>query len=208
MCLNELSNLNNQDITNIMNTVFFTITNYFIYFLPGFITIWLNNFIKGIETVVNKNTIILSFLISYIYTILLSSDKLIIFISITIPFILILLRFLNSKFKILELLKIETSISHNILDHIKSLESDKKKGIVLKVYLNNSNVMYEGKLRVHESDKDREQLVCLSGYREYHKNNEDKYEIYKQVYENDNSKWIIIKYDEIKIIEVAFEDPK
>lgn len=208
MCLNELSNLNNQDIINIMNTVFFTITNYFIYFLPGFITIWLNNFIKGIETVVNKNTIILSFLISYIYTILLSSDKLIIFISIIIPFILILLRFLNSKFKILELLKIETSISHNILDHIKSLELDKNKGIVLKVYLNNSNVMYEGKLRVHESDKDREQLVCLSGYREYHKNNEDKYEIYKKVYENDNSKWIIIKYDEIKIIEVAFEDPK
>lgn len=208
MSLKELSEFKSDDITNIMNVIFFTIRNYFIYILPGFITIQLNNFIKGIETVVNKKTIILSFLVSYIYTVLLNSEKLIILVSIIIPFVLIFLRFINNKLKILEFLKIETSLNNNILDHIKSLESDRNKGITLKVYLNNSNVMYEGKLRVHESNKDREQLICLSGYREYHRNNEGKYKVYKKLYENDNSKWIIIKYNEIKIIEVAFEESK
>lgn len=68
----------------------------------------------------------------------------------------------------------EISLSSDVLNNIKGLETNKDNGIVLKVYINNSEIMYEGKMRAHELKKDREQLIYLSGYREYYKDDEGR----------------------------------
>lgn len=186
MELEKISQITNEDITNGMNVAFFLFKNYFIYFLPGFITISLNNFIKGNNTEVNKKAIPQYFIISYIYNLLTSNKVYIIIISLIVPYILMFFRILNSKYDILGKLNIETSLSDNILDYIKSLETDKNNGIVLRIYLNTEDVMYEGKLRVHELRKDEDQLICLSGYREYIKGQNGKYIICKKKYQNNN----------------------
>ena len=78
--------------------------------------------------------------------------------------------------------------------------------IVLKLFLDNNDIMYEGSLRYHESDINKKQTICLSGYRRYIKEN-GKY-VVKQDYNNDNSRWVMLDISEITRVEIKYHTNK
>lgn len=65
-----------------------------------------------------------------------------------------------------------TTLEDTVWDYIQYRDKEKD-GIVLKVFLDNKDIMYEGCLRYRESDIDKEQAICLSGYRRYIKKKGD-----------------------------------
>ena len=92
-----------------------------------------------------------------------------------------------------------------VWDYIQYRDKEKK-GIVLKVFLDDKDIMYEGSLRYRESDPEKEQAICLSGYRRYVKEN-GRY-IPKQDYNNDNSRWVLINVKEITRSEIKYASEK
>jgi len=206
-------------MTNLLEDMLHILTQYFAYIYPGIITIFIYNFIRGRKIEKNKLTFLEGIVISYIYLTLINvvlkvkieelkpwNHIIIIVISIIVPICANII--VNTKWfiGILRKLKINTEVYDNVLDLIKSKECDPEKGIVFKVLLDDKGLMYEGKLREHESEVDKEQIICLSGYRRYVKVN-DKFEK-KLDYGNDNSRWVVLRAKEINRIEVKYEDKK
>lgn len=191
---------------------------YFVYIYPGFITIMINHFTKARGTNLNKSTLGISIVISYVYIILYQyffkinvskfSDKdyvLMLVISILIPIIWHWIKKLKLTEIILNKIGINTTLEDTVWDYIQYRDKEKK-GIVLKVFLDDKDIMYEGSLRYRESDPEKEQTICLSGYRRYIKEN-GRY-IVKQNYNNDNSRWVMIKAQEITRSEIKYASEK
>lgn len=191
---------------------------YFVYVYPGCITILIYHFSKAKGTKLNKSTVGICVVISYIYIILYKAfckrevsqfsngDYIgILLISIVLP--VIWNRVSKSAWieKMLNVVGFNTTIEDNVWDYIQYRDKEKK-GIVLKVFLNDKELMYEGSLRYHESDLEKKQVMCLSGYRRYIKEN-GKYTV-KQDYNNDNSRWVLINIEEITRAEIKFATEK
>lgn len=204
---------------DLIRDVLDSLTLYFVYFYPGIITIFLYRFIRGRSIVENQMTFIKGITISYIYVAIMSLFRqkaandftvcehiLLILIAFMIPIIWNLtIKSIIFK-KVLCWLKVDTELSDNLLDLIKSKETNPKNGIVLKIFLDNQGLMYEGKLRDHESDESKQQIICLSGYRRYIKI-DNSYSA-KNDYSGDNSRWVAIKDKDITRIEIKYEDEK
>ena len=107
--------------------------------------------------------------------------------------------------KVLNKIGINTTLENTVWDYIQYRDKEKK-GIVLKVFLDDKDIMYEGSLRYRESDPEKEQAICLSGYRRYVKEN-GRY-IPKQDYNNDNSRWVLINIKEITRSEIKYASEK
>ena len=192
---------------------------YFIYLYPGFITIFFYSFTKVKSLKFNKTLIMTSVIISYIYVLIYRWIRgfntlldfnvidyiIILFISIIIPFVWHWIS--RSKWiePLLNKLNINTTIETNVWDYIHYRDKDKE-GIVLKLFLDNNDIMYEGSLRYHESDINKKQTICLSGYRRYIKEN-GKY-VVKQDYNNDNSRWVMLDISEITRVEIKYHTNK
>lgn len=195
------------------------LTLYFVYLYPGIISVFVFRFIRGRSIVESKITVIKGVTISYIYTTIINvifktqvseyticQHLLLVTGAFILPVILnAIMR--SQKFRcILNWLKINTEISDNLWDLIKSKETRPNKGISVKVFLDKQGIMYEGKLREHEADANKSQLVCLSGYRRYVK--QDNSFTVKNDYAGDNSRWVAIKSNDITRIEIKYEDAK
>ena len=98
-----------------------------------------------------------------------------------------------------------TTLEDTVWDYIQYRDKEKD-GIVLKVFLDNKDIMYEGCLRYRESDIDKEQAICLSGYRRYIKENGSY--VKKQDYNKDNSRWVLINLNEITRSEIKYNSEK
>lgn len=188
-----------EDILKLLNS-------YLIYFIPGFISIWEYSFLKGKCIRENINSIIKAVIISYLYVNIFCYNWLVIAMSIILPYLLYWILTLQGFNEILKSLKINTSLSDNILDLIQSKEKDEK-AIALKLFMDEKGIMYEGQLRVHESDNQKEQVIALSGYRRYIRNASGKYDI-KNDYADDKSRWVIVKYNDVDRIEVKYQNDK
>lgn len=201
-----------KDILNVL-------TLYFIYLYPGIISIFVYRFIRGRSIAENKITLIKGITISYIYVTIMSFllGKSVGNFSVVAHLILILISFAtpialnraikSKKFKaVLNWLKIDTEISDNLMDLIKSKETDIERGIALKVFLDKQDLMYEGMLRDHESDINKSQVICLCGYRRYVKN-DNAFSVNKD-YSGDNSRWVALKSEDITRIEIKYEEEK
>lgn len=192
---------------------------YFVYLYPGFVTIFIYSFTKAKGFKLNKTLIVLSVIISYLYVLIyrfirgineIASFKIydyiiILIISIVLPFIWNFISKAKWMEKILHKLNINTTIETNVWDYIHNRDKDKK-GIILKVFLDDKDIMYEGSLRYHESDKKKEQTICLSGYRRYVKEN-GKF-VVKQDYNGDNSRWVLIKMCDVTRTEIMYDSEK
>lgn len=66
--------------------------------------------------------------------------------------------------------------------------------------------MYEGSLRLHESDPYREQYICLSRYRRYIK--EDGVFVIKNDYASNRAKWVYLKMETVDRVEISYKEPK
>lgn len=205
-------------MTNFIKDIMEVLEQYFVYIYPGFISLYVYRFsvAKGLKS--NKETLFISVVVSYIYIIFYRAvkkvmvadfefdDYIILFaIAVIVPVILHwVIRskryecFLNS-------LGFNTSVEDNVWDYIHYRDKEKK-GIVLKIFLDEKGVLYEGSLRYHESDKEKEQVICLSGYRKYIKKR-NKF-VKKQDYSGDDSRWVMIKMDEIKRVEILYDSKK
>ena len=206
-------------MVELIKSIIDSLTLYFAYIYPGIITIFIYGFVRGRSIVENKITLIKGITISYVYVIIMNLllNRQVSEYSIFEHFLLILVSFVvpiiwnaivKSKIfrNVLHWLKIDTEICDNLLDLIKSKEHDPKKGIALKVFLDKQELMYEGKLREHEADINKSQIICLSGYRRYIKKN-DAFEV-KNDYSGDNSRWVALKSEDITRIEIKFGEEK
>lgn len=199
------------DILNVME-------KYFMYIFPGAITVFIYHFSKARETKLNKSTLCICVIISYIYNMFYKSiankstfdytflDCGIIFLfSIFLP----LIWFWISKMRLfqcaLNKIGFNTSLEDSAWDYIQC-RAKKKEGIVLKIFLDEKNIMYEGSLRYRESDLNKEQIICLSGYRRYVKKS-GKYKVSVD-YNNDNSRWVLINIKDITRAEIKYESSK
>lgn len=206
-------------MVNLIKDVLDSLTLYFVYFYPGIISMFVYRFVRGRSIVEDKITLIKGITISYIYVTIMTFllRKSVGDFSVVEHFFLLLISIVtpilwngsikSKKFRnVLDWLKIDTEISDNLMDLVKSKETDTKKGIVLKVFLDKQDLMYEGKLREHESDINKSQVICLSGYRRYVK--KDNVFSVKNDYSGDNSRWVALKSDDITRIEIKYEEEK
>ena len=205
-------------MVEIVKGVLELLEQYFVYVYPGFVTILVHHFAKARGTKLNKSTLGISVVISYVYIVLykfffkidvsqfLNKDYVILLIfSILLP---VIWHWISRSYfaeKVLNKIGINTTLEDTVWDYIQYRDKEKK-GIVLKVFLDDKDIMYEGSLRYRESDPEKEQAICLSGYRRYVKEN-GRY-IPKQDYNNDNSRWVLINIKEITRSEIKYASEK
>lgn len=191
---------------------------YFVYIYPGFVTVLTHHFAKARGTELNKSTLGISVVISYVYILLYRfftgisvaqfSNKdyvILLLLSILLPMIWHWISRAALAEKILNKMGFNTTLEDNVWDYVQYRDKEKK-GIVLKVFLDDKDLMYEGSLRYRESDPEKEQAICLSGYRRYVK--EDGRYVPKQDYNNDNTRWVLINIKEITRSEIKYAEEK
>ncbi len=204
---------------NFVKDLLGVLKEYFIYIYPGIISLFIFRFANGKKFVEDKISLLKSIVISYVYVILLSifikidfenvSKKIhiiLLIMSVVLPVFIHAAGNWNWVRKILMFCSINTSLRDNVLDTITSLENDKNKGISVKLFLDEKGLMYEGKLRLHESDSSCEKILAISQYRRYVKENE-RYSV-KQDYSGDNSRWVVLREKDVTRIEIKYEDEK
>lgn len=191
---------------------------YFVYIYPGFITLLVHHFAKARGTKLNMSTFGISVVISYIYILLykvcfkidvshFSNKDYVILLIVSVLLPVLWHHISRSAFleKVLYKMGFNTTLEDTVWDYIQYRDKEKD-GIVLKVFLDNKDIMYEGCLRYRESDIDKEQAICLSGYRRYIKENGSY--VKKQDYNKDNSRWVLINLNEITRSEIKYNSEK
>lgn len=191
---------------------------YFVYIYPGIISLFIGYFSKARGFSVNKMSISLSVVISYIYLIFyrqfrnipithftIHDHLILVIIAIIAPLLLYWITRSKIFRGILRLLKINTTIEDNAWDYLEKLDK-KNDGIVVKLFLDDLGIMYEGSLRYKTSITAPEHTICLSGYRRYQKEN-DRY-IVKVDHGNDHKYWTRINLEDVTRTEVIYSEEK
>lgn len=185
------------------------IPKYIQYFYPGYITIYLYYFFRGLTLKDTKNTIIKSIGISYFYIVLLNTvlragyasleyNIWLIIIAVITAYICYMVIDSESFRETLEGLYISTTTTLNEIDALRDI--DEKKRAWLKVYLKNDHIVYEGSLRKHESEQDRRSFIILSGYLKY-RIEDDETEKLILDYKFKNRETVLIYSEDISRIE-------
>lgn len=193
------------------------IKEYIVYVYPGFITLMIYRFIIAKKVEENEYTLIKSIIISYIYVTILEEitkinfSQFIMFHHIALLIVACIVPiiwnciFKSSIFtKILRAIKIDTNVHENMLESLRA----KEEGLWIRLYMDNYGIMYEGTLRSHESDPNREQEIVLSGYRFYRIKGESKRKECLIDYANANEHWVKIKEKDITRMEIVYEKPQ
>lgn len=192
------------------------IKEYILYIYPGFITLMIYRFIIAKNVEENKNTLIKSIIISYIYVSILEEITQIDVSQFMILHHIVLLivacivpitwnYFFKSSIvtKILRIIKIDTNVHENILESLRA----KEQGLWIRAYMDDYGIMYEGSLRSHESDPNKEQQIVLSGYRFYRMNSNKSKKCLKD-YSDTDKYWVKIKEKDITRMEIVYEKPQ
>ena len=199
-----------MDFVDIVKSVLKVLTNYLQYFYPGFIFLWVFQFIRGKTLKENEVSIIKSIVISYLLICLsklttINLDTFLIFASIIFPYAII--RILESKTikDALDFLGIKTSIHDNVIDLVNGMveNANDKNKLALKVYMDDIGIMYYGWLRIHESDNENNNVIALSSYQRYRKDDTGKY--INDMIQSSNKEWVILNGKDITRIEIATE---
>lgn len=206
-------------MTDIIEEILILLEKYFVYIYPGFISVSVLCFAKAKKFKKNEIMFITSIVISYIYVVVYklvrgkeveafnNTDYVILFfLAIILP--LVWNRISQTEWfeVVLRLMRVNTSVEECVWDYIRYRAKKENEGIAVKVFLDELGIMYEGGLRYHESDSEKEQTICLSGYRRYIKVN-GKYEVTNN-YENDASRWVMLKANDVKRVEIMYEEIK
>lgn len=202
----------------IIRQILEVLEKYFIYLYPGYVTLFIYYFSKAKKVNFNKSFSFMCVIISYVYILLyrfivdrdvidfFEVDYVVILcISIIIPTVWSKISRSAGIENFLNKLGFYTSIEDNVWDYVQYRDKQKK-GIVLKVFLDDKDLMYEGSLRYREYDPKGESNICLSGYRRYIK--EDGKYIPKLNYDKDNSRWVLINIKEITRTEIKYDSDK
>lgn len=193
---------------------------YFVYIYPGFISYFVLCFAKAKKFKKNQITLLTSIIVSYVYIIIYnyisdieiksynSIDYLLLLgIAVILPLIWNWISQTKWLERILRSLHINTTVETNVWDFIRYRAKEKNEGLSIKVFLDDLGIMYEGGLRYHESEPEKEQTLCLSGYRRYKKNEYGKYEVTHD-YADDTSRWVLVKINDVKRVEIKYDSDK
>lgn len=204
-----------NDIIQIVDNI----PKYLVYVYPGYITIYLYYFFRGITVKETKGILLKAIILSYIYISVLSKFtnfmKLskcidvqsfpnvgigICLMAVSVAYLAYRLVISDTAISYLEKLKIHTTFSMNELEEI---EKDCVDGTWLCVYLKDSNIAYEGFLSKKEMELDRKQYIVICGYRKYAIGDDGKsVKPYIYDYDDNQNEKVIIYFDEIKRFEI------
>lgn len=194
-----------EDIKSLIDEI----PNYIQYIYPGYITIYLYYFFRGLTLKDGKNVIVKSIAISYIYIIFLNNmikvqysslgyNIWLIVIGILVAYVSYFLIECEKIANLLGKINIATSTKLNEIEAV--LDSSSGNKAWLKIYLKEDNVIYEGSLFKFELESDRRCFVMLSGYRKYQVES-DKSEKLLIDFKFQNKERVIIYSEDIKCIE-------
>lgn len=196
------------------------LSKYFVYLYPGFISLFIFRFANGKNFVENKTSILKAIVISYVYMLILSyftgldmnpenitigEQFILLGVSVGVPIVLHAAGKWEWTREFLYGLGIKTAIKDDILDIITALDSANE-GIVVKLFMDEKGLMYEGNLRMHESDIEREQVIAISRFRRYVR--QDGRFVVTHDYSGDHSRWAVLKGKDISRIEVKYKSAK
>lgn len=206
-----------MDFVKLVESVLKVLTDYLQYFYPGFIFLWIFQFIRGKNFKENDISIIKSIIISYLLICVsklplierINQDFFLVTISIVLPYIIVLISEKEWVKIALDFIGVKTSIHDNIIDLVKGMvknEDDRNK-LALKVYMDEIGIMYYGWLRIHESDNENNNIIALSSYIRYKKAQDGQYVENMATLPNNskNKEWVIIDGKDITRIEIATE---
>lgn len=206
-----------MDFVELVESVLKVLTDYLQYFYPGFIFLWIFQFIRGKNFKENDISIIKSIIISYLLICVsklplierINQDFFLVTISIVLPYIIVLISEKEWVKIALDFIGVKTSIHDNIIDLVKGMvknEDDRNK-LALKVYMDEIGIMYYGWLRIHESDNENNNIIALSSYIRYKKAQDGQYVENMATLPNNskNKEWVIIDGKDITRIEIATE---
>lgn len=206
-----------MNFVELVESVLKVLTDYLQYFYPGFIFLWIFQFIRGKNFKENDISIIKSIIISYLLICVsklplierINQDFFLVTISIVLPYIIVLISEKEWVKIALDFIGVKTSIHDNIIDLVKGMvknEDDRNK-LALKVYMDEIGIMYYGWLRIHESDNENNNIIALSSYIRYKKAQDGQYVENMATLPNNskNKEWVIIDGKDITRIEIATE---
>lgn len=197
---------------DLFQAVIQNISSFVIYVYPGLISIYIYDFLRLKSTKESQALIIKSFSISYLYVIVLKAfpfaneqtivfNAILIFISIIMPPIFYKLMYSRLVLYICYKAGIMIDVPRAPYEILKD---EKEKQILIKIYLNDGNTSYLGNLLAYEYDVYKEKYIILSNYRKY------RFIDGEEQLEADNTKYnaqkVLIKYNDIKIIEKIAEE--
>lgn len=183
-----------------------------VFLYPGFITLLIYRFSIARNVDDNKNTIVKSIIISYLYVLFLSfcikcfkgkpfnihdceigHHMMLLFMAVLIPLIWNKITRTKGFQNVLSGVGLNVQIYDNQLDIL----AKKEKEVWVKVYMDKLQILYEGSLRNYESDPDREQAIILSGYRMYTLNEDLSVKSLIDDMAESDDRWIRIRYNDI-----------
>lgn len=191
-----------EDILTILDSI----ATYIIYFYPGYITLYIYYFLKAKTLQDEKGTVAKAIVLSFLYKTCVDrflnvSDiryhVMLILIAIIVPYIAHRLQKSSVLRNIFNALGIDISMEENEIDILDTGEFSSW----LKVYLRDSELVYEGYLGDRELESGKKRFISLKKYRKYILDTNGKpSEPYIEENETDDD-IVIIYYDDIERIE-------
>ena len=191
-----------DDILKLLDSV----SQYIVYVYPGYITIYVYLFFRAKSIQDSKGVILKSIAISFLYKLCLDKFNIdseiyyhtcMIALSITVPYLAWRLQNSETVADVFDVLDIKTRFEDN---EIQILDNGEKSAWV-RVYLNNSDIVYEGYLGERELEEGKRQFIMLKKYKKYTLNKNGcpiKPYIEKNKYDEDK---VLIFYESINRIE-------
>ena len=194
--------MNADEILRVLDSL----AKYIVYIYPGYITIYLYRFLRAKCTDGNKELLLKSIAISFLYKLVL--DKALseteimyhfwmIVISVIVPYMAYLAQKSDVLQHALEVLGINTRFEENEIEILDNGECS----AWVKIYLKEDKVVYEGFLGETEMETGKRQFIMLKKYRKYVLDKKGHpITPYIETHDNDEDKALIF-YDNIKRIE-------
>ena len=192
-----------DDIIRIIDTI----PNYIIYIFPGYITIYVYLFLKGISIKDTKAIIIKSIGISYVYVVFLQywnfpnefiQIMALTLISVCVPYFIYKMVHTPTMHWVLRKLGIYTTYMDNEIESLEGFDH----GAWIVIYLYDENMVYEGFINSKELEEGKRQYICLSQYFKYQLDDSGKpIKPYLEDHAGDDDEQVVIYYKDIKRIE-------
>lgn len=191
-----------DDVLKILDSI----ARYIVYFYPGYITLYVYNFIKAKTLKDEKGTIIKAVVLSFLYKTCI--DKLqisseiayhfwLILISVVVPYMADFLQKKKALKNILEFLNIPTSLEENEIDMLET----EKTSPWLRVYMRDRKFIYEGYLGNRELEEGKRCFISLKQYEKYVLDQNGIPESLCTEKNETDDDVVVIYYDDIMIIE-------
>lgn len=185
-----------------------SLATYIVYLYPGYLSIYVYNFLKADTVKDSKGIIIKSIAISFFYKIwidklLITTDVqyhfIMVMVAVVIPYLCYMIQKSEVISDLFDFLQIDTRFENNEIEILDNGEIS----AWIRVYLKQDKVVYEGFLGAKELEPGKRQFITLKKYRKYTLNEEGvPNEPYIEENDSDEDKVLLFYQDVYKIEKV------